>query len=90
MYGKSAVPKFKLMRKEFTKGIVAKVVKGISVNWTNFGDETNTNQQGKCQSKLDILITNKASLLGLNMSMWEVKKELVVIDIVKVEKGVKT
>jgi hypothetical protein len=64
VYGKSSIPKFKLLGKEFTKGIVAKVVKGISVSWTNFGHETNTNQQGKWQSKLDIFITKKASLLA--------------------------
>jgi hypothetical protein len=28
MYGKSTMPKSKLLRKEFAKGIVAKVVKG--------------------------------------------------------------
>jgi hypothetical protein len=90
VYGKSFVPKSKLLGKEFTKGIVAKVVKGILVSWANFGHETKINQQGKWQSKLNILIAKKASLLGLNMCMWEVKTKLNVIDIVKVEKGVKT
>jgi hypothetical protein len=88
MYGKSSIPKSKLLGKEFTKGIVAKVVKGISVSWANFGHEIN--QQRKWQSKLNILIAKKASLLGLNMCMWEVKMKQKVIDIVKVEKGVKT
>jgi hypothetical protein len=87
MYGKSSVPKSKLLGKEFAKGIVAEMVKGILVNWANFGHETNTNQQGKWQSKLDTLIANEALVFGLNM--WEVKKELKVLDIVKVEKGVK-
>jgi hypothetical protein len=47
VYGKSYVPKSKLSKKKFTKGIVVKVVKGISVSWANFGHETNINQQGK-------------------------------------------
>ncbi len=43
VYGKPTMPKSKLLGEEFTKGIVAKVVKGISVSWANFGHETNTN-----------------------------------------------
>jgi hypothetical protein len=63
-YGKPIVPKSKLLGKEFTKGIVAKVVQGMSINWANFGHETNINQGRKWQSKLDTLIAKKASLLG--------------------------
>lgn len=47
IYGKSITPKSKLLGKEFAKGIVTKVVKGILVSWSSFGHETNINQQGK-------------------------------------------
>jgi hypothetical protein len=87
VYGKPTMPKSKLLGKEFAKGIAAKVVKGILFSWASFGHETNTNQQRKWQSKLDILIAKKASLLGTNVV--QVKKELKVVDIVKVEKDVK-
>jgi hypothetical protein len=43
VYGKPIVPKSKLLGKEFTKGIVVEVVKGISISLANFGHETNTN-----------------------------------------------
>ncbi len=46
VYGKSIVPKTKLLGKEFAKGIVVKVVEKILVNWANCGHETNTNHQG--------------------------------------------
>jgi hypothetical protein len=81
------MPKSKLLGKEFAKGIVVEVVKGKVVSWANFGHETNTNWQGKWQPKLDTLITKKALLLG--MDVGDVKKELKVVEIVKVEKGVK-
>jgi hypothetical protein len=74
VYSKSIVPKSKLLGKEFAKGIMAKVVKKIPISWANFGHETNTNQQGKWQSKLDTLIANKALILG--MDVVEVKREL--------------
>jgi hypothetical protein len=67
---------------------VLEVVKGISISWANFNHETNTNQQGKWPSKLDTLITKKASLLGTDVI--QLKKELKVVDIVKVEKDVKS
>jgi len=47
VYGKSTTPKSKLLGKEFAKGIVTKVVKGILLSWSSFGHETNINQQGK-------------------------------------------
>jgi hypothetical protein len=47
VYGKSTTPKSKLLGKEFAKGIVTKVVKGILVSWVSFGHESNINQQGK-------------------------------------------
>jgi hypothetical protein len=47
VYGKPTMPKSKLLGKEFTKGIMARMVKGISFNWASFGHETNTNQQRK-------------------------------------------
>jgi hypothetical protein len=40
VYGKSIVPKFKVLGKEFAKGIVMK----IPISWVNFGNEINTNQ----------------------------------------------
>jgi hypothetical protein len=47
VYGKSTTSKSKLLGKEFAKGTVTKVVKGILVSWASFGHETNINQQGK-------------------------------------------
>jgi len=44
MYGKSIVPKSKLLGKEFAKAIVVEVVKGILVSWANFGHEINIHQ----------------------------------------------
>jgi hypothetical protein len=44
VYGKSFLPKSKLLGKEFSKGIVAKAVKGILISWANFNHETNANQ----------------------------------------------
>ncbi len=72
VYGKSTTPKSKLLGKEFAKGIVTKVVKGILVSWSSFGHETNINQQGKWQS-IGYFDYKKASLLGTYMV--EVKKE---------------
>jgi hypothetical protein len=43
VYGNFFLPKFKLLGKDFTKGIVAKTMKGISISWANFSHETNTN-----------------------------------------------
>jgi hypothetical protein len=77
VYGKSIIPKFKLLRKEFAKGNVVEVVKKILVNWASFGHETSTNQHEKWQSKLDTLIVRKASILG--MDVVEVKRELKVM-----------
>ncbi len=88
VYGKPTMPKSKLLGKEFAKGIVVKVVKGISYSWASFGHEANTNQRGKWQSKLDTLNANKASLLGTDVV--QVTKELKVVDIVKGEKDVKS
>jgi hypothetical protein len=42
VYGKPTMPKSKLMGKEFAKGTMAEMVKGISISWANFGHETNT------------------------------------------------
>ncbi len=68
VYGKYTIPKSKLLGKEFAKGIMANVMKGISVNRASFGHETyNTNQWGKWKSKLDIFIAKKTSLLGTNV-----------------------
>jgi hypothetical protein len=39
MYGKSNVPKSKLLGKEFAKGIVVEVVKGKTISWASFGHE---------------------------------------------------
>jgi hypothetical protein len=64
VYGKSFLPKSKLLGKDFSKGIMAKLVKGILISWANFSHESNTNQWGKWHSKLDILNAKKASLLG--------------------------
>ncbi len=44
VYGKPTMPKSKLLGKEFAKGIVVKVVKGISFSWASFGHEANINQ----------------------------------------------
>jgi hypothetical protein len=43
VYGKPIVPESKLLGREFTKGIVVEVVKGISISWASFGHETNSN-----------------------------------------------
>jgi hypothetical protein len=65
---------------------MVEMVKKVVVNCANFGHETNTNHKGKWESKLDTLITKKASP---KMDVVEVNKELKVIDNVKAEKGIK-
>ncbi len=87
VYGKEDLPKSKLIGKEFAKGIVVDVVKGMVVSWANFGYETNTNQRGKWQSWVDTLVANKAMMLC--QTIPQVKKDLKLVDIVKLEKGVK-
>lgn len=87
VYGKENLPKSKLIVKEFAKGIVIDVVKGMVVSWASFGYETNTNQRGKWQSWVDTLVAKKAMMLC--QTIPQVKKDLKLVDIVKLEKGVK-
>jgi len=47
VYGKTKLPKSKLIGKEFAKGIVVEIMKGKKVSWVGFCHETNTNQRSK-------------------------------------------
>ncbi len=63
IYGKEDFPKSKLIGKEFAKGIVVDVVKGMVVSWASFGHETNPNQRGKWQLWVDTLVAKKVMML---------------------------
>ncbi len=74
IYGKEDLPKSKLIGKEFAKGIVVDVVKGMAISWASFGRETNTNQRGKWHSRVDTLVTKKAMMLC--QTVIQVKKDV--------------
>jgi hypothetical protein len=43
VYGNNEVPRSKLIRKDFGRGIVVEAVKGQKISWAEFGHEINTN-----------------------------------------------
>jgi hypothetical protein len=87
VYGKIDLPRNKPIGKEFARGIVVEIVKGKKVNWSGFGNETNTNQRSKRLSWMEKCIENKVVLLGKTIT--KVNLEEGVEDLMKGERKMK-